>query len=169
MSSTADITVLATGGTIDKIYTITGELEVGPPTAQQLLDVLTTDLRIDVRSVLAKDSLDMTDADRQALAAALDDVGTTSVVITHGTDTLTVTAEFLSRHPSATSKVIALTGALQPAAMAVSDAALNLGVALMACQALPPGVYVCMGGRAFPAGHVRKDTPTGRFVEVAET
>lgn len=164
MSSTVDITVLATGGTIDKIYSIAGELEIGPPAAQRLLEVLRTDLRIDVRSVIAKDSLDMTDADRQALADALDDVGTTSVVITHGTDTLTVTAEYLSRHPSATSKVIALTGALQPAAMTVSDAALNLGVALMACQVLPPGVYVCMGGRAFPAGHVRKDPSSGQFL-----
>lgn len=164
MSGTADITVLATGGTIDKVYSIAGHLEIGPPAAQRLLDVLTTDLRIDVRSVIAKDSLDMTDTDRQALSAALDDVETTSVIITHGTDSLAVTAEYLSQHPSATSKVIAVTGALQPAAMAVSDAAMNLGVALMACQSLPPGVYVCMGGRAFPAGQVRKDSSTGQFL-----
>lgn len=164
MSSKADITVLATGGTIDKIYNTAGQLEIGPPAAQRLLDVLTTDLRIDVHSVVAKDSLDMTDTERQALADALDDIDTTSVVITHGTDTLTITAEYLSQHLSATSKVIALTGSLQPAAMAVSDAALNLGVALMACQTLPPGVYVCMGGRAFAAGHVRKDASTGQFL-----
>jgi hypothetical protein len=101
MSSEADITVLATGGTIDKIYSVAGQFEVGPPAAQRLLDVVATDLRVDVRSVLAKDSLHMTDADRRALADALDNVDTPSVVITHGTDTLTVTAEYLSQHPSA--------------------------------------------------------------------
>ena len=56
-----------------------------------------------------------------------------------------------------------LTGSLQPAAMLVTDAAVNLGTALMASQTLEPGVYVCMGGRAFPAGQVRKDALTGQF------
>lgn len=162
--STADITVLATGGTIDKIYTIDGQLEIGPSAARRLLEVLTTDLTIEVRSVIAKDSLDITDADRQTLADALDDVDTPSVVITHGTDTLTDTAEYLSQHPSVTPRIIVLTGALQPAAMTVSDAALNLGAALMASQTLDAGVYVCMGGRVFPAGGVRKDASTGRFL-----
>ncbi len=166
MSSAVDVTVLATGGTIDKVYAITGELEVGPPAAERLLDVLTTDLRIEVRSVLAKDSLDMTDADRWTLTDALDEVATTAVVITHGTDTLTDTAEYLAQHRSGAGAVIVLTGALQPAAMAVSDAALNLGAALVASQTLSPGVYVCMGGRVFPAGAVRKDPATGRFLSI---
>jgi L-asparaginase len=121
-----------------------------------------------VRSVVAKDSLDLTDTDRQALEDALDDIDTTSVVITHGTDTLTVTAEYLSQRSSATSKIIALTGSLQSAAMAVSDAALNLGAALMACQTLPSGVYVCIGGRAFAAGHVRKDSSSGQFLKTPQ-
>ena len=164
MTDTADITVLATGGTIDKIYTIAGELEIGPPAAQRLLDALTTDLRIEVRAVIAKDSLDITEADRRELAGALDEVATSSVVITHGTDTLTDTAEYLDRHGAGRSKVVVLTGALQPAAMAVSDAALNLGAALVACRTLAAGVYVCMGGRVFPAGAVRKDASTGRFL-----
>ena len=52
-------------------------------------------------------------------------------------------------------------GALLP------NAALNLGTALMASQTLGPGVYVCMGGRAFPAGQVRKDALTGQFVHTS--
>lgn len=164
MSDPADITVLATGGTIDKVYTLAGQLEIGPPAAQRLLNVLATDLRIKVRSVIAKDSLDITDADRQILAAAVDEVDTPSVVITHGTDTLAETAEYLSECQTGTSKVIVLTGALQPAAMAISDAALNLGAALTASQTLAAGVYVCMGGQVFPADAVRKDASTGRFI-----
>jgi L-asparaginase/Glu-tRNA(Gln) amidotransferase subunit D len=42
MGSTAEITVLATGGTIDKTYNTAGQLEIGPPAAQRLLDILTT-------------------------------------------------------------------------------------------------------------------------------
>lgn len=165
MSGAADITVLTTGGTIDKVYNLAGQLEIGPPAAQRLLEVLRTDLRIDVRSVIAKDSLDITDADRRLITDEVDQVGSASVVITHGTDTLTDTAEYLSRHASTvTSKVVVLTGALQPAAMAVSDAALNLGAAVMASQTLKPGVYVCMSGRAIPAGVARKDPATGHFV-----
>jgi L-asparaginase len=133
----ADIIVLATGGTIDKVYDLAGELEIGPPAAHRLLEVLRTPLRIVVHSVVRKDSLDLTDDDRQALADAVDRLDTSTVV---------------------------LTGSLQPAAMAVSDAALNLGTALMASQTLAPGVYVCMGGRALPAGEVRKDTATGQFL-----
>lgn len=163
-SSTPDITILTTGGTIDKIYNITGQLEIGHPSALRLLDVLATDLRFEVRAVMAKDSLDITRADRQALVRALADVDTKSVIITHGTDTLALTAEHLLEHACAISKVIVLTGALQPAAMAVSDAALNLGAALISCQVLPPGVYICMGGRAIPAGQARKDASTGRFL-----
>ena len=169
MSSAADITVLATGGTIDKIYNLAGQLQIGPPAAHRLLEILETDLHIDVRSVIAKDSLDITDADRQLLADAVDQLDSASVVITHGTDTLTDTAAYLSEHAeSATAKVVVLTGALQPAAMAVSDAALNLGAALMASQTLSPGVYVCMSGRTLPAGQARKDRATGRFVSVAQ-
>ena len=51
--------------------------------------------------------------------------------------------------------------------MTVSHAALHLGTALMAAQALTPGVYVCMGGRAFPLGQVRKDAHTGQFVSTS--
>jgi len=168
VSGAADITVLATGGTIDKVYNLAGQLEIGPPAAQRLLEVLRTDLRIEVRSVVAKDSLDITDADRQLLAEAVDNLESASVVITHGTDTLTHTAEYLSRHAStATAKVVVLIGALQPAAMAVSDAALNLGAAVLASQTLKPGVYVCMSGRAVPAGEARKDPNTGHFVRQA--
>lgn len=164
MSDIADIVVLATGGTIDKVYNLAGELEIGPPAARRLLDVLRTELRIDIRSVLRKDSLDITDEDRRVLAAALDGSDAEVVVITHGTDTMTETAEFLARQRPVTGKTVVLTGALQPAAMIVSDGALNLGAALMAAQTLDQGVYVCMGGRVFAAGQVRKDAVTGQFV-----
>jgi L-asparaginase len=165
VSQGPEITVLATGGTIDKIYNVAGELEIGPPAAAAILAGLTTDLRVAVESVLAKDSRDITDIDRGVLVQRLDELDTARVVITHGTDTLADTAEYVHRHRRAASgKVVVLTGALQPAAMIRSDAALNIGAALASCQTLGPGTYVCMSGRIFPAGTVRKDFTTGRFV-----
>jgi L-asparaginase len=159
-----DVTVITTGGTIDKVYTLAGALDVGPPAAERLLAVLHTDLRIDVQPVLAKDSLDLTDSDLSLLVAVLDALPTSAVVITHGTDRLTDTAEYLAEHSSSVGKTVVLTGALQPASMASTDAGLNVGGALIACRILPPGVYVCMSGSVFRAGDVRKDVTTGRFM-----
>jgi L-asparaginase len=160
-----DVTVLATGGTIDKVYSLAGQLEIGPPAASRLLEVMHTDLRIDVESVVAKDSLEITDTDRELLVRRLESVHSEGVVITHGTDTMVQTAEYLHRHSTSTeSRVVVLTGAVQPAAMVGSDAALNLGASLLACQILPAGTYICMSGCVFAAGEVRKDSVTGRFV-----
>jgi L-asparaginase len=47
-----------------------------------------------------------------------------------------------------------------------SDAALNLGASLIACQTLDPRVYVRMSGRVLPAGNARKDLSSGRFVDL---
>ena len=44
-----------------------------------------------------------------------------------------------------------------------SDGLFNLVSALAFAQALPPGVYVAMNGRCFPARHVRKNRETGIF------
>jgi L-asparaginase len=157
--------VLATGGTIDKVYNLAGELEIGPPAAQHMLDTTQVALTVDVQSVIAKDSLDITDTDRELLVARITGSDATRVVITHGTDTMTTTAEYLQRSLPA-GKTVVLTGALQPAAMRETDAHFNFGSALLAAQACPTGVYVCMNGRVLEAGGVVKDPRTGRFVTV---
>ncbi|GAB2978175.1 asparaginase domain-containing protein [Nocardioides montaniterrae] len=161
------IHVLATGGTIDKVYGISGELEIGPPSFGSLVAPVLTDLTYDVASVVAVDSLDMTDADRDLLVGAVDALSGDLVLVTHGTDTMPETAAYLQAHlsPASASKVLVLTGAMQPASMRTSDAAYNLGAATVALQLLPPGVHVAMSGRVFPAGHVVKDRTRGIFVE----
>ena len=47
--------------------------------------------------------------------------------------------------------------------MARSDAGFNLGAALSAVNLLPPGVYISMSGRIFPAASVCKDRARGIF------
>ena len=68
------VTILATGGTIDKFYSVAGTLDIGAPAAQDLLDRVITDIKFEIRPLIGKDSLDMTDADRAELAAALNAV-----------------------------------------------------------------------------------------------
>lgn len=158
-----NIVLLATGGTIDKFYSVAGTLDIGAPAAHDLLERVLTDIRFDIRPLIGKDSLDMTDADRAELAAALDEVEHERVIITHGTDTMSETARYLSEHANLGNKVVVLTGAMQPAVMAHSDAGFNLGAAVAAVTLLQPGVYISMSGRIFPAATVRKDRARGIF------
>lgn len=165
MPSSSPITVLTTGGTIDKVYAKSGELEIGPAAVEAILERSHTGLEVTISSVITKDSLDMTDADRAALAERLARIPDRRVVVTHGTDTMTDTADQLSRDSALAEKTVVLTGAMQPAAMRDSDAPFNVGAALLAVQLLPAGVYICMSGRVFPAGSVVKDRSLGQFVD----
>ena len=163
MTEPAPIVILTTGGTIDKIYTLAGELEIGPPLVEEILEPVVTTVPIVVEPVLSKDSLELTGEDREALARAVARSGARRIVITHGTDTMALTAEHLLRDAPADATIV-LTGALQPASMSRSDAAFNLGFAVAAAQTSPPGVYVAMGARILPAGGVVKDRRTGAFL-----
>jgi L-asparaginase len=113
--------------------------------------------------LLRKDSLEMDDADRQTIRAACAEAPEQRILITHGTDTMSVTAEALQ---GIAGKTIVLTGALAPARFRVTDAIFNLGLALGAVQSLPEGVYLAMNGTIFPAGKVRKNREAGKFEEV---
>ncbi|WP_327732870.1 asparaginase [Streptomyces nojiriensis] len=159
-----EVYVLTTGGSIDKIYTLQGEMEIGPSAAGELLERagLTNH---SIVPVLTKDSLDLTPEDRDRLAELVDGCPPgAAVVITHGTDTMPETGRHLLKHIGHTDKTVVLTGALQPAAMSHSDAAFNLGSAVIAARTCPPGVYVVMHGTVFDAATVRKDKAQGRFV-----
>ena len=157
------ITNLATGGTIDTFYSVAGTLDIGKPAAHDVLSRVLTDIRFDIRALIGKDSLDMTDEDRAELVAALNAVEHDQVLITHGTDTMSESARYIAKHADLGSKVVVLTGAMQPAVMAHSDAGFNLGAAISALNLLEPGVYISMSGRIFPAHTVRKDRARGIF------
>jgi L-asparaginase len=116
-----------------------------------------------------KESTDLDDADRAAIAAACDAAPEPGIVITHGTSAMVETAEVLASAGLGTSKVIVLTGAVIPYSFGgSSDAMFNLGSAIAYSAALPPGVYIAMHGTAFRSGNVRKDTGAGMFTVVDE-
>ena len=155
---------LTPGGTIDKIYfDATSEYEVGPPQVATVLEEGNTTFEHSIEPVLAKDSLDLTEADRALIRQHVALCPGHRIIITHGTDTMVETARALA---GIAGKTIVLTGAMQPAGFKTSDAEFNLGVAIGAVQALPPGVYIAMNGQIFDPAHVRKDRDRKRFVPI---
>lgn len=154
------IHIITTGGTFDKVYydALSG-FSIGNPMAGPLLEEAGVQLNCRITSLLRKDSLDLTDADRQLLAETVAGSPEQRILIIHGTDTMTLSAEALP----ASDKTIVFTGAMQPARMRNSDAPFNLGLALGAVQCLPAGVYLAMNGQIFTAGQVRKNRKQRRF------
>jgi L-asparaginase len=158
------IRIFVTGGTFDKEYNeLTGQLFFRETHLPEMLSRSRTTLDVAVETLMMVDSLLMTDEDRALIAAKCRDAKEDRIVITHGTDTMSVTAKALDGQVPG--KTIVLTGAMIPYTFGSSDGFFNLGCSLAFVQALPPGVYVVMNGRYFRAGMVRKDTGTGRFEE----
>jgi len=158
------IKFLTTGGTIDKVYfDAKSEYEVGPPQVLEVLQDGNVTCEFEVESILAKDSLEMTDADRQFIRQKIEADPNPRIVVTHGTDTMIQTALALD---GLAGKTIVLTGSMQPARFRNTDAVFNIGAAMGAVQALPPGVYVVMNGRIFDPKRLRKNAAQQRFEEL---
>ncbi|MFD1716019.1 asparaginase domain-containing protein [Amnibacterium flavum] len=165
MIDAEEILLLATGGTIDKVYGLRGELEIGPPAAAALLAA--AGIEISIESILSKDSLTLTDVDRATIVNHVRSRQATKLLITHGTDTMTDTAAALLESGVVADRTVVLTGAMRPASMIGSDAAFNLGAAIIAARTLPAGVYIVMHGTVFAANAVAKSHSAGRFVPVS--
>ncbi len=158
------LTIITTGGTIDKVYfDAKSDYQIGAPQIGEILEQLGVAFRFEVISVLRKDSLDMTDADRAAIRTAIEEQPHRHVLVTHGTDTMVETAHALQ---GIAGKVIVLTGALNPARFQGSDAVFNIGCAVGAVQVLDDGVWIAMNGRIWNPQRVRKNREANRFEEV---
>jgi len=158
------IRILTTGGTIDKIYfDAKSEFQVGEPQIGELLREAIVSFDFTVESILKKDSLDMTDDDRGLIRRHVRDDDCDRILITHGTDTMVVTAKALL---GIEGKTVVLTGSMQPARLRVSDAIFNIGFAIAAVQLLGAGVYIAMNGRVFDPRTARKNIERHRFEQV---
>lgn len=159
------IALLACGGTLDKDYhPLTGELVFDQSFLPTMLKQANHQLTLRLQTVMLKDSLDMTDQDRDHLYQACLVAQETAIIITHGTDTMTDTAEYLASHyTELNGKTLILTGAMRPFRLGESDSLFNLGCATMAVQLTQPGVYIAMNGQLFTAGQVKKNRQLGVF------
>lgn len=157
------IKIFTTGGTIDKIYfDKKSEYQVGDPQANGVLERANVVLDYEVESIIRKDSLDLTDEDRELIRQKVASTPLKKIVITHGTDTMIDTAKILKKIPG---KTIVMTGSMYPAQFRDSDAVFNIGCAVTAVQILKPGVYIVMNGRIFDPHRVRKNVELNRFEE----
>lgn len=159
------IKILVTGGTFDKEYDeINGQLYFKDTHLPELLKMGRSNLNVQVRTLMMVDSLEMTDADRELIVSHCKQCNEEKIVITHGTDTMELTARKLGE--VALDKTIVLTGAMIPIKFGSSDGLFNLGSAMAFVQSLPKGVYVAMNGRYFMWNNVRKNKGTGTFEEI---
>ena len=157
------IRILVTGGTFDKQYDeLSGRLFFRDTHVTQMLQRGRCRLALAVETVMMVDSLDLDDGGRAAIVARCLASAETSIVVTHGTDTMVETARALAA-AALRDRTIVLTGAMVPYAFGSSDGLFNLGSALSFAQVLPPGVYVAMNGQYFAWDQVRKNRDTGTF------
>ena len=157
---------ITVGGTIDKVYfDQLSQYQVGVPGVARILEELPLGFAYQIESIMRKDSLDMTDADRLVVRAAVERSPEDRIVITHGTDTMIETARQLR---GISGKRIVLTGAMVPYAFGSSDGLFNLGSALSFVQVLSPGVYVAMNGTHLEWDQVRKNKQLGIFEKLEQ-
>jgi L-asparaginase len=163
MDTNEPIRIVVTGGTFDKEYDeLTGSLFFKDTHVGEMLRLGRSEVGVTIQTLMLIDSLEMTDEHRDRLLDVVRESPEKRFLITHGTDTMEVTARSLAGADIG-QKTIVLTGAMIPYKFGSSDGMFNLGSALAFVQALPPGVYVAMNGRAFPAEHVRKNRSSGKF------
>lgn len=160
------IKILITGGTFDKEYDeLNGTLYFNETHLPEMLKLGRCTVKVEVKTAMMIDSLEMTDIQRRIIVDMCDRSEEDKIVITHGTDTMAITAQVLGEANLA--KTIVLTGAMIPYKFGSSDGFFNLGSALAFAQALPSGVYVAMNGRYFNWNNVRKNKKTGMFEELS--
>ena len=159
------IRVFVTGGTFDKAYNeLEGRLYFKDSHLPEMLSLGRSNVPVTLRTLMMIDSLEMTASDRQLILDQCVNAPEDRIVITHGTDTMEVTARALGE--SIRHKTIVLTGAMVPYEFGSSDGLFNLGSALAFVQVLTPGVYIAMNGKCFTWDNVRKNKKTGTFEEV---
>ena len=162
------IYVIATGGTIEKVYSEqTGNVQNLDSKIDRYFRMLRLpDATIDVTHLMNKDSLEMTEADRDEVRDRVAELllEDAPIVISHGTDTMVETGRFLEKSLAELKVPIVLTGAMTPLGFEGSDGLQNLTESLMAARLLGPGVYVVMHGQVFPVSKARKDKDKATFV-----
>lgn len=159
--------LVTTGGTMEKVYSEqTGQVENVSAQINRYLQTLRLhDMRVEITALMNKDSLEMTDDDREmVLAVVRARVAEAPVVITHGTDTMVDTGRLLKSKVMRLRYPIILTGAMAPLGFDRSDGLQNLTESLFAVRLLSAGVWVVMHNQYFEIDNVRKDREAARFV-----
>lgn len=159
------IKLFVTGGTFDKEYNeLNGQLFFKDSQIHEILKLGRCRLDLNVTTLMLMDSLDMTDEHRNIILESCQMCDENKIVISHGTDTMTETAKYLSE--KIPGKTVVLTGAMIPYKFGSSDGLFNMGSALAFVQSLPAGIYIAMNGRYYDWNNCKKNKQTGFFEEL---
>ncbi len=161
------ILILNTGGTFNKVYNpINGELEISKK-GEALKEILKhqTNLRYDLKNIIHKDSLFITDDDRNKIKEQIINTECNIVIIVHGTDTIDKTADFLSKNIQG--KMVILTGTMIPYSINSIEATSNFSMAVgYALSSFHEGVFISMHGMVEEHSKVFKNRQIGEFQRV---
>lgn len=168
MSQVREVTIITTGGTIEKTYNeFDGSLENrGTSIKNRILSKMRLPYtQIEVLPLLSKDSLYMNDDDRELISGTIFEQMRQGkpIVILHGTDTMHLTAEHCYKQVPEPSVPVVFTGAMIPMGFDDSDAAQNVTEALLAAKLLKPGFYISFHNEIFAVPLVRKNKEKGTF------
>ena len=160
-----EVTIINTGGTFNKIYNpIKGALEV-PNHNIALNKIINSchNVNFEIKNIVSKDSLDMTDIDREIITNAVKNSKNDKVIIIHGTDTVDLTSAFLRKE--ILDKKIVFTGAMVPMSIDTVEATMNFSLALGFLSAqVENGIYLAMHGVVVDASKLIKDKSVGKFL-----
>lgn len=167
------IYVLTTGGTIEKTYdeyegTLFNRDTIIKQRINERLRLPYTN--IDVKTLISKDSLDMSKTDRELIAASIqeliDRAEDCPIVILHGTDTMQKTAELCHKSLKNLNVPVIFTGAMRPLGFEKTDAIQNVTEALIAAKLIQPGVYISFHNRLFSVPGVKKNHTFSTFESI---
>lgn len=171
MPNLFNISIITTGGTIEKTYNEQdGSLaNRGTILKNKILSKMRLPhTHIEVFPLMNKDSLYMTEEDRELIFKTISEhlKQNIPIVVLHGTDTMTLTAEYCYKRLKAPSVPIIFTGAMIPLGFDDSDATQNVIEALLAARMLTAGLYISFHNHIFKVPHVQKNKERGTFEEM---
>ncbi|MEW5839177.1 MAG: asparaginase domain-containing protein [Pseudomonadota bacterium] len=160
------VLVLNTGGTFNKRYDpIGGDLFVArdDQAVEAALAQFRGNLACRVQGLIYKDSLEMDEEDRALLAREIAAATETHVLVVHGTDTMSLSADAVAK--CCPEKRIVFSGAMTPYAFAPQEGAMNLALGMgWLLSGDTPEVRIAMHGLVLPYAQIVKDRQNGVFV-----
>lgn len=158
------IVFIQTGGTIDKDYprTTNGRgFEFGEPAISRVLEKLNPTFEYHIVIPIQKDSLEITNSDRENLANLIKSNDGEKFIITHGTDTMIETAHYLGKRIK--NKLLVITGAMKPERFTNSDAPINIGCAIATANLMEKGIFITMHGIVKSYLEIERNLETGKY------
>ena len=154
------IKILTTGGTIEGLDSDLG-ISNRKVSIQKFLENALVSFSYTIENVLVKDSRLICETDLEKLFQKIKASDSDKVLITHGTFTMTTTAEYIGNRKHG--KTVVLVGSQISGNKINTDAPFNLGFAISSLQFLKPDVYIAMNGEVFHWSNVTKNLMTNKF------